>query len=124
MKIIFVALVTLLVPGLSHAAEYTFINKHAKFVSQERLSADLVSAGFIIISHSCLDGVTCTVTASDKKMIDPSKSSASFAAITGKNSQRYDQVAALVHKLNLGTATPADKDQLLSVLVYLTFGLE
>lgn len=110
----------------SHAAEYTFVNNNPKFLLQERMNADLVASGFSIVSAFCADGRECTVTLSDVKMPKSakSKSAETFRTITSKATNRYNQTLALVKKLNLGTATQAEKNQLLSNLVYQVFGAE
>jgi hypothetical protein len=118
------ALIATAAVGPSFAAEYSFTNKYAKLVPQERLNSELTAAGFVIVGSACLDGVTCTVTASDRKMKDKSKAAASFSAITKKAEDRCDQATLLVRKLNQGTATQAEKDRLLFILAYLTFGVE
>lgn len=104
------------VAGNASAAEYKFVNAHARVVSQARLVKELSAAGFTMVSSACLDGESCSVTVSDKKMADPSKAAASFAAITKKAAGGYDTAVALAAKLSAGTATQAEKDRLLGLL--------
>lgn len=123
MKKISIAVIVALISARPlFSAEFTFVNDNPKLISQERLYRDLQAAGFILVKNACRG--KCTVTVSDAKIPDRSKSAALFASITNNVAGRHKLALQLVQKLNLGTATPNEKDQLLGILASTVLEME
>lgn len=117
MKIL-LALISLMTVIPATAAEFAYPIADNRFVSVDKLQADLRAGGFSVSGVSCA-GRKCTVTASDAKMANRSGSKAKFAAITAAAAEPYESAKALSVKLEAGTATPAEKDRLLLLLARL-----